>query len=166
MQNKVFIIADTHFNHANIIKYCNRPFKDVKEMEKYIITKWNSVVAPDDTVYHLGDVGFGSFEELKNLLTKLNGKKILIMGNHDLSRGRNTWLKIGFAEVYKKELTIGNYVLSHYPKRIEDNQINFFGHIHNKPLNDTFNKNNHINVSVEVVDYTPLEITKILEEKK
>ena len=52
----IYFIADTHFNHANIIKYCNRPFKNTDEMNKYIIRKWNSVVKETDTVYHLGDV--------------------------------------------------------------------------------------------------------------
>ncbi len=77
-----YFIADTHFNHENIIKYCNRPFKNSKEMNEYIISKWNSVVTKDDIVYHLGDVGFGSTEELKKLVSSLNGTKILIRGNH------------------------------------------------------------------------------------
>ena len=58
----IYFIADTHFNHANIIKYCNRTFKNTHEMNEYIIQKWNSVVKKDDTVYHLGDVGFGSLQ--------------------------------------------------------------------------------------------------------
>ena len=61
-----YFIADTHFNHENIIKYCNRPFQNSKEMNEYIVNKWNSVVTKNDIVYHLGDVGFGSTEELKH----------------------------------------------------------------------------------------------------
>ena len=63
-----YFIADTHFNHENIIEYCNRPFKNAKEMSEYIITKWNSVVTQKDIVYHLGDVGFETTEELKELV--------------------------------------------------------------------------------------------------
>ena len=59
-----YFIADIHFNYENIIKYCNRPFKNTKEMNGYIIEKWNSVVSSNDIVYHLGDVGFGNTEEL------------------------------------------------------------------------------------------------------
>lgn len=84
-----YFIADTHFNHENIIKYCNRPFKDSKEMNEYIVNKWNSIVRKDDIVYHLGDVGFGSTDELKELVGRLNGTKILIRGNHDFKRGIN-----------------------------------------------------------------------------
>lgn len=60
----ICFIADTHFNHENIIKYCDRPFSNTKEMNEYIIQKWNSVAKEDDVVYHLGDVGFGTTEML------------------------------------------------------------------------------------------------------
>ena len=56
----------------NIIEYCNRPFKDTNEMNEYIIQKWNSVVKENDIVYHLGDVGFGTTEMLKELVRKFN----------------------------------------------------------------------------------------------
>ena len=74
----IYIIADTHFSHNNIIKYCERPFSDTQEMNNYIVEKWNSVVKPNDIVLHLGDVGFGLKEELIPLITSLNGNKILI----------------------------------------------------------------------------------------
>ena len=102
----IYFIADTHFNHENIIKYCNRPFKNTEEMNEYIIKKWNSVVKSEDIVYHLGDVGFGTIDELKKLLAKLNGTKILVMGNHDVRRSSKAWQEIGFSEVYKKKLII------------------------------------------------------------
>ena len=155
----IYFIADTHFNHENIIKYCNRPFKNTEEMNEYIIKKWNSVVKSEDTVYHLGDVGFGTIDELKKLLAKLNGTKILVMGNHDVRRSYKAWQEIGFSEVYKKKLIINNLVLTHEPiQDLEENQINVFSHIHNKPLEDIFEKNSHICVSCEVVDYTPMSL--------
>lgn len=158
----IYFIADTHFNHANIIKYCNRPFKDTHEMNEYIIQNWNSVVKKDDTVYHLGDVGFGQLQEVKSLVERLNGTKILLRGNHDFKIGVNTWKEIGFSEVYKKKIVLGNLLLTHTPtEKVEENQINIFGHIHDKPLDERFNKKNHICVSCDVVDYTPVSIEMI-----
>ncbi len=158
----IYFIADTHFNHANIIKYCNRPFKNTDEMNKYIIKKWNSVVKQTDTVYHLGDVGFGKFEELKTLVGSLNGRKILLRGNHDFKIGVNTWKEIGFVGVYKKEIILDNLLLTHIPtEEVEENQINIFGHIHDKPLDRKFDTKNHICVSCDVVHYTPVSINKI-----
>ena len=158
----VYFIADTHFNHANIIKYCNRPFKNTYEMNEYIIKKWNSVVKEADTVYHLGDVGFGSLQDVKSLVERLNGRKILLRGNHDFKIGVNTWKEIGFLEVYKKKIILDNLLLTHAPtEEVEENQINIFGHIHDKPLDERFNKKNHICVSCDVADYIPVSISKI-----
>lgn len=151
-------IADTHFNHENIIKYCNIPFRKTKETNGYIIEKWNSVVSSNDIVYHLGDVGFVNTEELKKLIKSLNGTKILVRGNHDLKRGINGWKEVGFTEVYKKKLILENLVLTHEPIEAEEGYINVFGYIHNKPLEERFYKNNYICVSCDVIDYTPINI--------
>lgn len=130
----IYFIADTHFNHENIIKYCNRPFNNTQEMNEYIIQKWNSVVKSNDIVYHLGDVGFGTTEMLK---------------------------EVGFSEVYKKMIELGNLILTHAPIEItKENKINVFGHIHDKPLDTRFSRNNHICVSCDVIDYTP-QIIKV-----
>lgn len=64
-------------------------------MNEYIIKKLNSAVKEDDIVYHLGDVGFGTTEMLKELIGRLNGKKILLRGNHDFERGVNVWKEVG-----------------------------------------------------------------------
>lgn len=158
----IYFIADTHFNHANIIKYCNRPFNNIDEMNEYIINKWNSTIKDNDIVYHLGDVGFGALAEVKNLIERLKGTKVLIRGNHDLKISINTWEEIGFSKVYKKKIILDNFLLTHAPtEEVEKGQINIFGHIHNKPLDEKFNKRNHICVSCDVIDYTPISIEEI-----
>lgn len=62
----IYFISDTHFHHSNIIKYCNKPFKDINEMNKTIINNWNSIVKKDDTIYHLEDFCLASDDYPKN----------------------------------------------------------------------------------------------------
>ena len=93
----------------------------------------------------------------------MNGIKILLRGNHDFKRGLNGWKEVGFSEVYKKRIELGNLILTYAPIELEDKEkINVFGHIHDKPLDERFDKDNHICVSCDVVDYTPI-IIKIKE---
>ena len=93
----------------------------------------------------------------------MNGIKILLRGNHDFKRGLNGWKEVGFSEVYKKRIEIGNLILTHAPIELEDKEkINVFGHIHDKPLDERFYRDNHICVSCDVIDYTPI-IIKIKE---
>ncbi len=80
---EIYVISDTHFNHKNIIDYCNRPFKDIDEMNNTIIYNWNRIVKKDDIVYHLGDFFLGSKFDLKDIVDRLNGAIYLIRGNHD-----------------------------------------------------------------------------------
>lgn len=80
---KTFFISDLHVYHKNIIKYDNRPFFTVTEMNNTLISNWNTAVSPQDTVYILGDVSWGNITETDQFLSQLNGKKNLIIGNHD-----------------------------------------------------------------------------------
>ena len=86
--DRVFFTSDTHFYHANIINFCGRPFKDVEVMNETLIANWNSVVGPDDIVFHLGDFCLGGSAEWTNILNRLNGKIYLIVGNHDIKNLR------------------------------------------------------------------------------
>ncbi len=80
---RVFFIADTHFGDRKVLKHFNRPFKDVKEMDKTMIDNWNKVVKKRDIVFHLGDFASGNFESWKEIVSRLNGKIYLVRGNHD-----------------------------------------------------------------------------------
>lgn len=79
----LFFTSDTHFNHENILRFCNRPFKTIQEHDEVLIDNWNSVVGPDDTVFHLGDFCFGNPQKVIEVRKKLNGHIFLIRGNHD-----------------------------------------------------------------------------------
>ncbi len=79
----ILFTSDTHFFHERVIQYSNRPFKDKEEMNEFMIQQWNRKVSPQDTIYHLGDFSFASKEKTERVLQRLNGKKILVLGNHD-----------------------------------------------------------------------------------
>lgn len=105
---RYFFTSDTHFGHANIIKYCNRPFDNVEEMNEGLIEKWNAKVSSGDTVFHLGDVAFGNEEIAASLVKQLNGEIHLIRGNHDYryvgKKSKNKGLlKSAFASVSKSK---------------------------------------------------------------
>lgn len=161
----IFLVADTHFNHCNIIKYCKRPFYDVFDMNNTIIEKWNEVVSKDDIVYHLGDFGFGSLEELKNIFDRLNGKKNLIMGNHDYKYGEVFFKKIGFEIVEKKEIKINNIIFTHFPKHIDKNYINIYGHIHEKPISKKFDDDRHFCICLEKTNYYPIKLDDLINKE-
>ena len=131
-------------------------------MDEVIISNWNSVVGEDDTVYHLGDFAFGqgSIEKIEEYVSRLNGRIILIKGNHD--RQTSTWYrKVGFVdaiggESYSYDLGV---IFSHRPAPNKA-KINIHGHIHN--LYHIHESGRYINVSVEVINYTPIRIDSIL----
>ena len=161
----IYLISDTHFGHANIIKYCNRPFKDVSEMNEVIFRNWNSVVSDDDIVYYLGDVGFFNYDKegISNLIIGLKGKKYLIKGNHD--RQSNSFYRdLGFEDVFSGRINLNRYcVLSHYPLNYfslinsDTRKLYIHGHIHDShELNYTRYGLQHINVSVEATKYSPV----------
>ena len=79
-----FVTSDTHFGHARIIELCTRPFGDVDEMNEELVRRWNHVVGADDTVLHLGDLALGEREHSIGLTAALNGRKLVVPGNHDL----------------------------------------------------------------------------------
>ena len=75
--------SDHHFGHTNIIRYCHRPFATMEEMDAELVTRWNTRVAPDDTIYHLGDFTLGSTEQAAQIFSQLNGRIFFLPGSHD-----------------------------------------------------------------------------------
>ncbi len=165
----IWFISDTHFNHANIIKYCNRPYKDVQEMNNSIIQRWNSCVERDDIVWFLGDFVFFKKSDLeqqdyvKRIVHSLNGNIYFLMGNHDrrISRHPSYWYQFGFRKVYDYPVVwMDHYILSHAPFNTEPFK-NIHGHIRNSYPELDVTKNS-FNVSVEVIDFKPILFEEIV----
>lgn len=158
----VWFISDTHFGHANIIKYCARPFSNVEEMNQAMITRWNTVVAPEDTVFHLGDFALTPKFRQTELLAQLYGTKHLILGNHDGSRTR--MLDVGFATVARVGEYRGFY-LGHNPISIPQGISALCGHVHEKWFVRPNGCYHHIfNVGVDQHAFTPVSLDTILNK--
>lgn len=162
METKTFFIADTHFGHKNVIEYENRPFKTVEEMDKQLINNWNNTVCDDDTVYMLGDFSFYNKNKTREICMYLNGRKILIMGNHDTEK-YSYYIDCGFAEVSRHPVILEDFwILSHEPLYVNSNMpyANIFGHVHNNPLFKDLSKQSFC-VSVERINYKPIDFEEI-----
>ena len=165
-----FYISDTHLGHKNIIKHCNRPFKTVEEMDETIINNWNKVVKKDDEVYILGDFSYRNSTSGANYLKRLNGKKFLIIGNHDNvtpeMRALFEWVGV-YKEVHDNGHKI---VLFHYPIVEWDgyfrDSYHFYGHIHNNFENDAHKIMKDIphayNVGADILGFTPRTFDEIV----
>lgn len=183
-----FIIADTHFAHPNVLEYePNRKIVLGDHPDEKMVELWNQTVGKDDIVLHLGDFAFKS-EAVRTWAQKLNGIKYLLRGNHDKSK--QTYLDNGFAGVidfptkgepayHIADIDGARILFSHYPivsdgfddthwrylAKIFDQEhcdINIHGHIHSMQLNEKF----CINVSVEAIEYTPIQLGELLKRYK
>ena len=136
-----FFTSDTHFNHANIIKFCNRPFKDVEQMNEVMITNWNNAISKDDTVFHLGDFCLGGAAEWTKILDRLNGKIYLIMGNHDLKNIRQGFISRFEHVAMQMHIEVGKQriYLCHFPFLFFEGGYKdvwqLFGHVHTRRSN-------------------------------
>jgi calcineurin-like phosphoesterase family protein len=147
--------------HANIIKYENRPFSSIDEMHKYIIKKHNAVVGKNDTTFFLGDISFSNKINTLSVVEKLNGKKILIKGNHD-TRSISWYIECGFDQVIQFPVIYKEFfILSHEPIYLNDHMpyVNIHGHLHSKKYGDK----QYINICVENWDYTPQNLQDLMK---
>ena len=166
MSEKWFI-SDTHFFHENIIRFCNRPFEDAQSMNEFMIDRWNTLIRPSDKVYHLGDVACGyagDDKKLGNLLSRLNGKKRLIVGNHDNIKSPALHKYFEKIELWYGDKKWG-FTCSHIPlplNHLRDGDFCVHGHIHNNLESDL----HYINVCVEHHRYEPVHIDEIFRQMK
>lgn len=127
MRINIWITSDHHFDHSNILKYEkeNRPFKDVEEMNEYFIKQWNHYVRDCDIVYYLGDLNSTQNHKIKAIMQRLNGTKILILGNHD-KYTIGAYYKMGFSAVLREAILPVNkninVKLAHLPYCLDRNE--------------------------------------------
>lgn len=180
--------SDTHFGHANIIRYCNRPFKSVEEMDNAIIKNINDLVKPDDTLWHLGDFCFGPKDAdafirvAANYRRRINCNKIiLIHGNHDPDpyhyrydeREKGKRFAALFHEMYpiRRTTILGQkFTLNHYAQRVWDKShkgsFHLYGHSHGSLPDDPNSLS--FDCGVDSHGYKPLsfpEVQKIMAKK-
>ena len=163
--SKTFLISDTHFGHRRIMEYEDRPFESVIEMDKTIIKNWNKVVTGEDTVIVAGDVSFYGKKKTTEIIKRLKGNKILVLGNHD-KRSIQYWMDIGFSEVYRYPIVYMDwFVVGHGPPHFLDHTTPYFylyGHVHGAKSHPTITRQTAC-VCVERWDYTPVELETIME---
>lgn len=172
--SKIFTISDTHFNSENIIKYCNRPFENSDQQTSEIIRRWNETVSDEDTVICCGDFIMGLADTIPIILPQLNGKIILVRGNHDTPR------KLSIYEQYPEKISVKDihyesygglwFIFCHFPivhedfadMVVRDNSevVYIHGHVHDKT--PFYSEQYHsFNVSVDVIDFTPKSLAEM-----
>lgn len=171
----IWVTSDTHFNHANIIKYCNRPFSSVEEMNKTIIANWNKVVSEDDTVYHLGDFALGDKSLIPNIFRRLNGRINVIMGNHDNFSimekiGNEDRLIVGLfweevIKVGKKTIIMNHFPFGSLPDPLTNYPIiQLHGHVHSTPDKPWNYFDNQYDVGMDNNNFTPVNLADLLDK--
>jgi len=164
--DKQYVVSDLHLGHENIIKYANRPFQSVEEMDEALIRSWNKIISDEDEVWFLGDFSFHDNRTTEQMFRLLRGTKNIVLGNHDKKNARRKlpyWREIGFKGVYSQHVTLNHsIVLSHHPITVGVGQLNIHGHIH-VPEYLTHDRRNHFCSAVEFLDYKPISIAKVIE---
>lgn len=182
--SNVFFTSDLHFGHRNILEFCRRPFNSVEEMDEALISNWNSVVKPNDWVFDLGDFAFAPHHRWYELLARLNGKHILILGNHDITRWPGDKVMELFHRVEQQmilKIEDRTVILNHYPflcyggtyRPHGDAVWQLHGHVHSSPYDtDRRGKDNErlglrfpfqYDVGVDNNNFTPVSWEQIKE---
>lgn len=173
MSPSYFFTADTHFGHANIIKYCNRPFGTVDEMDEALIARWNEVVTPRDIVFHIGDFGFCTPAVAAVIAGRLNGRKFLVYGNHDEQylfrsdrHGPSLAFKRQFAGVnaiLEEKIDGQRVVMCHYAMRVWNKSHRGSWQLHGHSHGTLPSQNGllQLDVGVDCWNYRPVSFDEI-----
>lgn len=185
---KMFFISDLHFSHANCLAFDNRPFKTIEEHDAEIIKRWNDTVDIDDDVYILGDISWANPTKTAELISRLNGNKHLIIGNHDRKLLKSKTVRDLFVEIadYKEIQLQGGkgIILSHYPIPCFNHHYygwyHLYGHVHisfewnmmqrvkyeMEALYDKECNMYNVGCMVSYMNYTPRTLEEIIEGER
>jgi calcineurin-like phosphoesterase family protein len=165
----IYLTADEHYDHyttstRNIIKYANRPFSSINEMNQTIIRNFNSMVKNEDETWHIGDFtlkGVGYKHWFETMLKQLNGTHHLVLGNHDRLHPWD-YVEVGFTTVHTAVM-LEEFILVHDPVAAITRRDRIFlcGHVHD--LYKTLPGKNIINVGVDVWQFQPISIAYLRE---
>lgn len=174
MANNLYFTSDTHFFHKNIIKYSNRPFSCLTQMHDKMLQLWNDNVDNTDTVYHLGDLSFGTPEATLALLKALNFRQlVLVRGNHDNTKVLNylqnnlPGFRVSADSLVELKLVDSTHlVLCHYAlavwNRSHHGSIHLHGHSHGTFKGDSSAKRMDVGVDTEVAQYAPVSLSTVM----
>lgn len=167
---RTYITSDHHFSHKNILKYepdARSQWETIEQMNNDLVSIWNSIVRPEDKVYHLGDISMG--KQGLEFARQLNGRKVLIKGNHDLQKLRD------YVEIFddvRAYHNLDDIILSHIP--VHENQkhryrANIHGHLHSKRVLNGLGEIDpwYISACVELNEFKPIlfeEMAKRIQE--
>lgn len=156
-----YVTADLHFNDQKIVDVVRKRFVSVKEHDDFIVRAINSVVGKNDTLYILGDVGILPIQGIKYEISRIVGRKILVVGNHDRFSDEAA-KEMGFDEVYRHPVYVSPHViLSHEPVMeayMNEYVINVHGHIHG----DRIPCRGFVNANIDATNYKPLSLDAII----
>lgn len=171
MSNK-FFTSDPHFDHKKIIQYANRPFDDVQQMNTALIDNWNKTVGPNDEIYCLGDFAFAPPDRMEQIAAQLNGKKYLILGNHDKKLSYGFKDQFEWVRHYHEVRDVKpNIMLFHYAMRVwnksHHGSWHLYGHSHGSLPEDPTMKAMDVGVDCHP-EYRPFsyeEIKQVMDQR-
>ena len=172
-----YYTADTHFGHNNVIGFDDRPFANTQEMDRFMIDAWNSRVKDDDEVYIVGDFMYRSEHSVEYYAKRLNGRKYLILGNHDKLTPEDERCFVGI----EKMMHVCDYYegraqqicLCHFPiaewNGYKRGHYHIYAHIHNQD-NDTYrfmkNRAHALNAGCMINNYIPVTFGELVENNE
>lgn len=171
-----YYIADTHFGHENVLKFDNRPFLSVDEMDEILIAQWNAVVKDTDDIYIIGDFIYRAEKPYTWYLNQLKGRKHLIQGNHDGNLLKDEAAKEYFVSIDKMTyVKDGDYtiVLCHFPiaewNKYWRGSWHIYGHIHNQKkgcFQFMSGEDRTLNAGCMINNYTPVTIEQLIQNNR